>query len=90
MRFNPRDMRAVLVPPDCPPLSRRTYEDYEAGRRGIPQGVAEMARELYRRDREFMASIRCDGGIQIGPGIRPGEVLRRRQQAEFDAGVIRR
>lgn len=36
----------------------RTYQDYEYGRRGIPAEVAEAARELHRRDRQFMRQLR--------------------------------
>ena len=38
-------------------LPRRTYQDYESGRRGIPQGIAAQIREAHRRDREFMDSL---------------------------------
>lgn len=83
MRFEPRDMRAVLVAPGADPMKRRTYEDYEAGRRGIKESVAAAARELYRNDRAFMAEIGGVQPIQNGPAISPGEILRQRQQAEF-------
>lgn len=52
MLFDPRDMRETLVI-----KSRRTYEDYEAGNRGIPAKLATRIREMYRRDREFMNGI---------------------------------
>lgn len=51
IRFDPRDMCCVLD------LPRRTYQDYEAGKRNIPVEVANRIREIYRRDREFMAGI---------------------------------
>lgn len=51
MKFAPRDMCAVLG------LPRRTYQDYEAGRRGIPAALAERIRQIYRQDREWMAGI---------------------------------
>lgn len=51
VRFAPRDMRRVLG------LPRRTYQDYESGRRGIPRAVADSAREVLRRNREFMARL---------------------------------
>jgi len=57
MLFEPRKMRAVLVPPGCDPMPRRTYQDYEAGNRGIPADLASRIREIYRRDREHMAGI---------------------------------
>ncbi|WP_214173146.1 hypothetical protein [Geoanaerobacter pelophilus] len=38
-------------------LPRRTYQDYEAGKRGIPEAVATAAREAHRRDREFFATL---------------------------------
>lgn len=51
MKFAPRDMCDIL------PLNRRTYQDYEAGKRGIPAGLAARIRELHQRDREFIAGI---------------------------------
>lgn len=51
MKFAPRDMCAVLN------LPRRTYQDYEAGKRSIPAALAERIRELHRQDREWMAGI---------------------------------
>lgn len=51
MKFEPRDMCVSLNMP------RRTYQDYEAGKRGIPAKMAEAARELFKRDREFMNGI---------------------------------
>lgn len=38
-------------------LPRRTYQDYEAGRRGIPEHVAIAARAAHQRERSFMASL---------------------------------
>lgn len=57
MRFEPRDMRATLALPGKKPIPRRTYQDYEAGKRGIPADLAARIRELFKRDREFMAGI---------------------------------
>lgn len=51
MKYRPCDMWATLG------LPRRTYQDYEAGRRGIPQEVAEAARAAHRRDRDFIANL---------------------------------
>jgi len=51
MRIGVCDMYRLLG------LPRRTYQDYEAGKRGIPQDVADKAREAHRRDREFMAAL---------------------------------
>lgn len=63
MKYEPRDMRASLGV-----KSRRTYEDYEAGKRGIPPYLALLIRKLYRRDRDFMAGIpaRVDAAIKEG------------------------
>lgn len=52
MKFEPRDMRAVLGI-----RSRRTYEDYEAGKRGIPAKLAARIRQQHKRDREFINGI---------------------------------
>lgn len=52
MRFEPRDMRAVLGI-----RSRRTYQDYEAGKRGIPAKLAARIRELHKADREWTNGI---------------------------------
>lgn len=49
--FAPRDMYRSLG------LPRRTFQDYEAGKRSIPTEVAETAREIQRRDREFMKRL---------------------------------
>lgn len=57
MKFDPRDMRAILVPVGHDPMSKRTYEDYEADRRGIPAELATRIRELHKQDQEFMATI---------------------------------
>jgi len=51
MKFAPRDMCAILS------LPRRTYQDYESGRRGIPEKIAAQIRKAYRQDREFIAGI---------------------------------
>jgi len=52
MNLKPRHMRLVLGI-----KSRRTYEDYEAGKRGIPEKTAAQIREAHRKDRAFMAGI---------------------------------
>lgn len=57
MGFEPRDMRATLALPGCKPIPRRTYQDYEAGKRGIPAKLATRIREVFKCDREFMATI---------------------------------
>lgn len=36
----------------------RTYQDYEYARRSIPQEVAISVRELYKRDRQWMADFK--------------------------------
>lgn len=51
IKFDPRDMCAVLV------LPRRTYQDYEAGKRSIPESVANAAREAHRRNIDFMKRL---------------------------------
>lgn len=51
MKFAPREMCVILG------LKRRTYQDYEANKRGIPSALAERIREIHRRDREFIAGI---------------------------------
>lgn len=52
MKFDPRDMRASL---DI--KSRRTYENYESGKRSIPAKLATRIRKLHKCDREFMNGI---------------------------------
>jgi hypothetical protein len=49
--FAPRDMCAVLS------LPRRTYQDYEAGQRGIPAAVAERVRQVEERNRRFWEEL---------------------------------
>lgn len=51
MRYAPRDMYQEMR------LPRRTYQDYESGKRRISQKVAAQIREMYRRDCEFMNGI---------------------------------
>lgn len=68
MRYGVCDMYAVLG------LPRRTYQDYESGRRGIPQDVAAKARELHRRDREFMAGLPARIGAAIDRQF-PGGII---------------
>lgn len=55
-------------------LPRRTYQDYESGRRGIPAHVAAQIRAIHQRDREFMAGL---------PARIEARVLR-----DFPGGVI--
>lgn len=57
MLFAPREMCACLVPPGCKPMPRRTYQDYEAGKRGIPAELATRIQELYWKDLDFMSTI---------------------------------
>ena len=69
------DMRSMSLILDKMPY--RTYQDYEYGKRGIPESVAERVREAHRKDREFMAGIvaRVDEEInrQFPMGI-PSEI----------------
>lgn len=51
MLYDPRDMCDQFI------LKRRTYQDYAAGKRGIPQELAARIRELYAWDKDFMANI---------------------------------
>lgn len=51
MKFEPRDMYRTLN------LPRRTYQDYEAGKRGIPAQLAARIREMHTRDWEWTAGI---------------------------------
>ena len=51
MKFEPRDMCLALG------LKRRTCQDYEAGKRRIPQDIAARIRETYRRDCQHMNTI---------------------------------
>lgn len=57
MNFEPRDMRHALALPGTKPIPRRTYQDYEAGRRGMSAYMAARIRELHKADREFMNGI---------------------------------
>lgn len=50
------DKRAMARALDGMPY--RTYQDYEYGRRGIPQEVAKAVEELRRCDRDFMKHLR--------------------------------
>ena len=50
--FKPQHMRAVLGG-----LPRRTYQDYEAGKRRVPVETLRMARQVWQRNREFMATL---------------------------------
>jgi len=51
MKFEPRHMYRTLNIP------RRTYQDYEADKRGIPVKLALRIREMHKRDREWVAGI---------------------------------
>ena len=51
MKFDPRDMCLVLE------LPRRTYQDYEAGKRSIPSKLATRIRETHKADREWVNGI---------------------------------
>jgi DNA relaxase NicK len=85
MKFEPRDMRTCL---DI--KSRRTYESYESGLRGIPEKIAVKVWDMYRRDCEFMANICHDAVMTAQPlAYTPSELLQRIQQREFEDGIIR-
>ena len=60
MKFAPRDMYGTLG------LPRRTYQDYESGERGIPAKLAAQIRQVFKRDREFMAGLpnRVDANLK--------------------------
>lgn len=51
MKYEPRDMCDQFK------LPRRTYQDYEAGKRGIPAKLATRIREQHKRDREWTNGI---------------------------------
>ncbi len=51
MKHEPRDMCDQFK------LSRRTYQDYEAGKRGIPAELASRIREKHNADREWTNGI---------------------------------
>jgi hypothetical protein len=51
MRFEPRDMCDTFK------QARRTYQDYEAGKRGIPAKLAARIREKHKADREWINGI---------------------------------
>ena len=51
MKYEPRDMCDQFQ------LPRRTYQDYEAGKRGIPAKLAVRIREQHKADREWMNGI---------------------------------
>lgn len=62
IKFEPQDMCDSLE------LRRRTYQNYKADKRSIPAELATRIRELYKRDREFMAGIgdRVDAAAKEG------------------------
>jgi len=68
MRYGPCDMYRALG------LPRRTYQDYESGRRSIPQNVADAARAAHRRDREFMAALPARIGAALDRDY-PGGII---------------
>ena len=74
MKFDPRDMCCILGIP------RRTYQDYEASKRGIPVEFAERVRELHRQDRAFIAGIaeRVDADLakKYPGGMIPHHILK--------------
>ena len=51
MLYDPRDMCDQFN------LNRRTYQDYAAGKRGIPEQLAARVRTQYAWDRQWMAEI---------------------------------
>jgi hypothetical protein len=51
MKYEPRDMCDQFE------LPRRTYQDYEAGKRGIPAKLALLIREQHKHDREWINGI---------------------------------
>jgi hypothetical protein len=51
MKFDPRDMCDLFK------LPRRTYQDYEAGKRNIPAKLATLIREAHKADREWVNGI---------------------------------
>lgn len=64
MKYEPRDMCDQFQ------LPRRTYQDYEAGKRSIPAKLATQIREQHKRDREFINGIgdRVDAAERGGKG----------------------
>lgn len=69
MRYGTCDMYRALGMP------RRTYQDYEAGKRGIPEDVAARVREVHRKDRAFMAALAGRIGAVIDRDFPGGIVL---------------
>jgi hypothetical protein len=84
INFRPVDMYTSLGIP------RRTYQDYEAGHRSIPPDVSGGAWDIHKRNRLLMDNM-CRGAVLPSriSGYSPGEWLRKTQQAEFEAGIIR-
>ncbi|MRR33178.1 XRE family transcriptional regulator [bacterium] len=78
MKYGPCDMYRALG------LARRTYQDYEAGKRGIPQDVAVKVRGLHRRDREFMAGLPARIGAALDHDF-PGGIIGGTPWAETSA-----
>lgn len=60
LKFAPRDMYRTLGIP------RRTYQDYESGKRRIPESVAQKAIAELKWNRAFLAGIagRVDEGLE--------------------------
>lgn len=69
------DLKSMALVLDKMPY--RTYQDYEYGKRGIPEDVSKKVFEAHRKDREFMAGMaaRIDAEIsrQFPLGI-PSEI----------------
>jgi len=84
INFRPVDMYTSLK------LPRRTHQDYEAGNRGIPADVADAARDVHRRNRQLMDNV-CRNAKLPSPlsGYSASEWLKKRQQEEYEAGIIR-
>jgi transcriptional regulator with XRE-family HTH domain len=66
--FAPRDMRSALGI-----TSRRTYEDYEAGKRKVPLETLRLARNIWQDNQIFWKRL---------PGI-----LSRKIDREFPGGI---
>lgn len=84
INFRPVDMYTSLGIP------RRTYQDYEAGNRGIPAEIAAAGRDIHQRNRLLMANV-CRTAKLPEPlsGYSAGEWLGKKQREEYEAGIIR-
>ena len=83
INFRPVDMYSSLGIP------RRTYQDYEAGHRSIPPDVTETVWDIHKRNRQLMSNICRDVIPAPWHSYSASERLRKVQQAEFEAGIIR-